>query len=156
MVTCPPEPLRGSCTLKPINGLHILVKSFFPFSSPSVSFLILINLHPSYLFILSPLYDSPSLSLSCPAFYSSSSSSRSSFLSKMHSCCIKQDMLRGRMERREKMDSVWALHYNGELSQGRFGLHLNDASICNLFIRLHVRSLWFYSTLNAWYTVKYL
>ncbi len=39
---------------------------------------------------------------------------------------------RGRIERRKtwKMDSVWALHYNGELSQGRFALPLNDASIC--------------------------
>lgn len=57
---------------------------------------------------------------------------------------------RGRIERRKtwKMDSAWALHYNGELSQGRFALPLNEASICiySLHVCFYFSPLWEFSS----------
>lgn len=86
-------------------------------------------------------------------------------LSGTHLCCIRQDMPRekgrGRIERRKtwKMDSVWALHYNGELSQGFKTTHLSafiHQAVCPLWTScLYFALLWECNPL-LWCTVKYL
>lgn len=86
-------------------------------------------------------------------------------LSGTHLCCIRQDMPRekgrGRIERRKtwKMDSVWALHYNGELSQGFKTTHLSafiHPAVCPLWTScLYFALLWECNPL-LWCTVKYL
>lgn len=59
----------------------------------------------------------------------------------IHLCCIRRDMLRERDDiKKEDVENGWALHYNGELSQGRFVLLWNDASICIYSPKLYVRS----------------
>lgn len=86
-------------------------------------------------------------------------------LSGTHLCCIRQDMPRekgrGRIERRKtwKMDSVWALHYNGELSQGFKTTHLSafiHQAVCPLWTScLYFALLWECNPF-LWCTVKYL
>lgn len=86
-------------------------------------------------------------------------------LSGTHLCCIRQDMPRekgrGRIERRKtwKMDSVWALHYNGELSQGFKTTHLSafiHPAVCPLWTScLYFALLWECNPF-LWCTVKYL
>lgn len=124
-----------SLTSSPLPGFY---SSFNPYHSsfPPLCLCppILSSSSPSYCTFLpnsrSPVLLSP-LSCLLPA-----SSSLFLFLCLGSICAalgkICREKKRGRIERRKtwKMDSAWALHYNGELSQSRFALPLNEASIC--------------------------
>lgn len=139
-----------------------LLMGFIPFSihhSLSPLYLSLSVLPSSYPLVLftvhsSPILNSPSVSLSCPSYYPPLPLSLFLFLCLGSICAalgkICWEKKRGRIERRKtwKMDSAWALHYNGELSQGRFALPLNEASICiySLPVCFYFSPLWEFSS----------
>lgn len=103
------------------------ILQIFPFSLSSRCLIF----HPS-IFYIHPFPSSLPLSfLSCllPHLFLYFLLCLRSICAALSKICLERT--RGRIERRNmwKMDCVWALHYNEELSQGRFALPFNDASV---------------------------